>query len=249
MLGYTSFEIAAIMAVYLGAAIVKGSTGLGFSTTCMPFLVLIVGLKEAMPLVIVTSVASNVVILATNGPVRGVLKRFLPLYIGLLPGLLLGLYLLDRLDVEIAVMVLGLALLGYAVFALARPDVRLPDRIERPARPVVGFATGLVNGLTGSQVFPVLPFLLSLNLTPSQFIIAINLSFTLSSVVMAAGLTRLGLMTGKALILSIAGIGIVYLGVWLGGLVRKRFSAEQFRIVVLIVLMAISLVLVGRGFL
>ena len=49
----------AVLATYMFAATAKGITGLGFSTTCLPILALIIGLKEALPLVIIPSIWSN----------------------------------------------------------------------------------------------------------------------------------------------------------------------------------------------
>ena len=62
----------------------------------------------------------------------------------------------------------------------------------------------------------VLPYLLSLNLDPNRFVQAINCSFTLSSLVMAAGLAQLGLLTVETAAISAFGLILVYLGIKLG---------------------------------
>ncbi len=110
----------------------------------------------------------------------------------------------------------------------------------------MGFATGLVNGITGSQVMPVLPFLLALRLDPKRFIQAINISFSLSSIVMAIGLSKLGLMTLETVWVSLAGLIPVYLGTKLGGIVRSRMDAESFRKLVLIMLVIFGMILIGK---
>lgn len=100
----------------------------------------------------------------------------------------------------------------------------------------VGLITGLVNGLTGSQVMPILPYLMSLNLTKDQLVQAINTSFTLASLVMLVGLNRLGLFTLEVGIVSAAGVIPVAAGIWLGGRVRRRLPEAVFRRVVLVLL-------------
>lgn len=45
---------------------------------------------------------------------------------------------------------------------------------EKRLRVPTGFLTGFINGLTGSQVMPVLPYLFSLNLDIKTFVQAIN---------------------------------------------------------------------------
>ncbi len=101
--------------------------------------------------------------------------------------------------------------------------------------------------MTGSQVMPVLPFLLALRLDPRRFIQTINISFSLSSIVMALGLSTLGLMTLETLWISLAGLIPVYLGTRIGGLVRQRMNAETFRTVILLMLIVFGVVLVGKS--
>ena len=55
MFEYSTGQIAAIFAIFMFSAIAKGVTGLGFSTMCLPFLAMTVGLKEALPLLIIPS--------------------------------------------------------------------------------------------------------------------------------------------------------------------------------------------------
>ena len=66
--------------------------------------------------------------------------------------MVIGLWLLDTLAPQLAAAILGIVLFAYCVFALARPDLRLPEPLEKPLAPVVGVSTGVLNGLTGSQV-------------------------------------------------------------------------------------------------
>lgn len=236
--------LAIALAAYFYAAFVKGLTGLGFSTSCIAWLVLAFGLHEALPLLIVPSVASNLMVMVEAGHFRESARRFWPLYLSLLPGLLLGLWLLGRIDPQTGAAILGVVLIGYSVFALARPGVVLPPRLERPFGPITGFLTGLVNGMTGSQVMPVLPYLMALRLDPARFVQAINIAFTLSSLVMVLGLSRLGYMTWHAAAISVAGLLPVFFGVRLGTRVRNCLSPEQFRLAVLALLALLGAILI-----
>lgn len=63
-----NFETILIIAcAYLVAAFVKGATGLGFSTSALPILALGLGLKSAMPLVIIPSLVSNAIVMMQAG--------------------------------------------------------------------------------------------------------------------------------------------------------------------------------------
>ena len=126
------------------------------------------------------------------------------------------------------------------MFALSRPELRLPPRFERRLGPPVGVLTGFFNGLTGSQVMPVLPYMLSLRLTPAEFVQATNIGFTASSFVMMAGLARLGLVDTVPLLLSVVGVLPVVLGIHLGARLRRRFTHGAFRQAVLLLMLVLG---------
>ncbi|WP_085642044.1 sulfite exporter TauE/SafE family protein [Thalassospira sp. MCCC 1A03138] len=242
-----TIETAAIIAcAYFIAAFVKGATGLGFSTSALPVLALGIGLKAAMPLVIIPSLVSNSIVMAQAGHFHETVKRFWPMFVATVPGLVVGLVVLDLVNSLMAGAVLGVVLMVYGAVTLWWPGRPVPEKLQKPLAPVMGFATGLVNGITGSQVMPVLPFLLALRLDPKRFIQAINISFSLSSIVMAIGLSKLGLMTLESVWISLAGLIPVYLGTKLGGIVRSRMDAESFRRLVLIMLVIFGVILIGK---
>ena len=246
MISASPYELAVIAAAFFFAAFAKGTTGLGFSTTCLPFLVYAIGLKAALPLLIIPSLASNILVMRDAGHFRETVSRFWPLFLMALPGVILGLWLLNSIDGKLAAAVLGLVLVAYCIFALANPHLKLPSTLEKPLAPLVGFTTGIFNGLTGSQVMPVLPYLLSLNLEPNRFVQAINCSFTLSSLVMAAGLAKLGLMTIETAVISACGLVLVWAGIKLGTRIRKMLSPEIFRVIILAFLLLLGMSLAVR---
>jgi uncharacterized membrane protein YfcA len=243
-LDLSAVEVAAIIATYMFAATAKGVTGLGFSTTCLPILALFIGLKDALPLVIIPSVCSNLIVMRQAGRFGETLRRFWPMLLALLPGLVLGLWTLARIDGVQAGAVLGVMLLLWCAFSVAKPDMRLPARWERPLAPISGFLTGVINGVTGSQVMPAVPFLMTLHLDRNLFIQAVNCSFTLSSAVMAIGLGRLGLFARDELLISAFGACFVFLGLRLGSAIRHRLSEKLFRggIMVMLSVMGLSLI-------
>ncbi len=87
-----------------------------------------------------------------------------------------------------AAAALGAALTLYAVVGLAKLRLRVPLGSERWAGPVVGAATGLVTGATGVFVIPAVPYLGSLGLERDDLVQALGLSFTASTLALAAGI-------------------------------------------------------------
>lgn len=235
-----------ILIAYVVAAAIKGLTGIGFSTSCLPIMALRLDLTMAIPLVIVPSIVSNLAVMVQAGGFREAVKRFWPLYLSSLPGLMAGLAILVAIDAGAAKAILGLVLIAYAVWALSNASFALSAKWERALKMPVGLGTGFVNGLTGSQVMPVLPYLLSLNLDKNAFVQAINISFTLSSLVMLFGMNQLGYLSAKTFLLAIAGLLPVLLTVFLAGRLQRRLSGAWHRRLVLGFLLVMGAILLVR---
>ena len=228
---------------FLVAGLVKGATGLGYSTSALPVITLSVGLHTAMPLVLFPSIASNVTVMVGAGHFRTTLRRFLLLYLALLPGLGLGLALVLTTDQDVAASVLGLVIIVYCAFAFWQPALRLTERQERAMQIPVGLLKGL-----RIAIIPLVQFTLSLRLDAERFVQAVNIGFTLSSLVMVFGLGRVGLLNRSTFLISVAGIIPAILGSWLGGILRRRLPEARFRLLVLSVLMVLGAILVSRLF-
>ena len=115
-----------IMGTYFFASSVKGVTGLGFSTICFPFMVLTVGLKAALPLLIIPSLASNLIVMRQAGYFRTTVCRFWPMLIAIALSVCLSLMLLGSVDDKLAGAVLGLVLILWCAFSYVAPSLKLP---------------------------------------------------------------------------------------------------------------------------
>ena len=166
--------VTAVSGLFL-AGIIKGATGIGYSSCALPFLVASLGLKEAIVLVVAPAMASNVAVLFTTGSLKHSLRKFWPLYVATLPGILFGVFLLTWVDKRIPTQVLGVIICAYAILALLRPALTISPRIARAAQVPVGLSNGVLTGFTGSQVMPLMPYMLALNLEPALFVQAVNI--------------------------------------------------------------------------
>ena len=221
---------------------------MGFATICLPIIALGMGLEVALPLVLVPSLASNIIVQIEVGHFRESVRRFWPMVVAAMIGVVIGLLLLIWMEARAAAAALGVVLLVYGLFALKTPNMALPPHLEKPLGPVTGLTTGVINGLTGSQLMPLLPYLMALHLDRDRFVQAINCSFTASSIVMAIGLSKIGLMNMETALISTVGIIPVWIGVEFGGYIRRRLSSELFRKLVLYMLMASGVLLLARAF-
>ena len=233
-----------IFAAFFISAFLKGITGLGFSTICLALLASVIDLRTAIPMVLMPSLGSNMLVMFQAGEFKPMLREFRWLYLAAIPGLLIGLTLLDVVAADATSALLGSVLITYAVFALSNPEFRLSNTTARPLQIPVGLLTGVINGATGSQVMPILPYLMSLGLSTERFVQAINISFTGSSLMMLAGLAYLGYAEPMTMLISSLGLIPVYIGIKLGGKLRKVLPERVFRNCVLVTLVALGVNLI-----
>lgn len=243
-----SYSIILAFSAFFVASFLKGLTGLGFSTLCLGFLAIFIDLKLAIPLVFLPSLSSNIMVMIESGRFIEAMKRFWPLYLIALPGLLLGIWFLSSSNNEIPKAVLGGVMVCYGIWGLAHGIMSLSPKGEKLLMLPVGFVSGLINGATGSQIMPIMPYLLGLKMDRNLFVQTINCSFTVNTLVMMVGLGKLGLLTLPVVGISAGGIIPVGLGIYLGGRLRKKVSESIYRRMVLILLITLGINLAARPF-
>lgn len=219
------------------AGLVKGATGLGYASCALPFLVATVGLKPAMAIVLLPAISTNIAVALTAGHLRETVERFQLLYMAMVPGIAVGLFLLVWISQSIAIKTLGAIIIGYVAWTVMKPSMSLSGVMASRLQVPVGFLNGVLTGLTGSQVMPLFPYMMSLGLDPSRLVQAINFAVLICSLVLGAGLMATGIMTPWLLAFSLLAVLPALAGVEIGTRLRDRIPADKFRSVVLAVLL------------
>ncbi|MGI9289964.1 MAG: sulfite exporter TauE/SafE family protein [Gammaproteobacteria bacterium] len=233
-----------VATVYLFAGFVKGFSGLGFSAISIGILATFLEMTTAIPLVVIPSIASSLLVIVESGSINRAVKTFRAMYLAIFPGLAIGIWLLVGPEGAIAKTVLGILLLIYAVWALFNSSFAIPERLHTRLNAPIGFLTGALSGLTGVSVMPVTPYLLSLNLSPVMFVQTLNIAFVITSSLLVFALGAMGKLNMGILLISVIAILPVALSVKAGVILRRRASDKGFRIAVLLVQMFLGLNLV-----
>ncbi len=229
------------------AGVIKGATGIGYSSCALPFLAAALDLKAAIVLLVAPAMASNVAVLFTTGSLEHALKRFWPLYLSTLPGILGGVSLLMWVDKRIPTQILGVIIAAYAVQGWLKPSFELQPKIAHAAQVPVGLLNGLLTGFTGSQVMPLMPYMMSLKLDAGLFVQAVNIAVVIASLFLGFGLWVTGTMSAPDFGLSVLAVVPALFGVRLGTWARQHIPAVHFRSIVLGVLLLIGFSLVLRA--
>jgi len=233
-----------VYTTFFAAAFIKGLTGLGFVSLCLPVIAIFIKLEVAIPLVVLPSLLSNVMMIYQTGRLRQSIRRFWLLYLSAFPGIYAGVLILSMVGNYAAKLVLGIVSIAYSLLLLLRVEISIPEDKENILSVPIGLTNGLLNGLTGTQVIPMLPYLLSLKLDRDGMINAINLGFTLSIAVLLIIFGKFNLISFEILKYSIIGAIPVAVGIYLGGKLRHNISEGRFRLAVLILLIIIGVNLI-----
>lgn len=223
------FHVATVAATFFVAGMVKGVTGMGLPTVAMGVLGALISPLAAASLLIVPSFVTNVWQLVAGPRFGAIVRRFWPMMLLSIAGTLAGSSLLARGDTGLTTGALGAALVVYAAFTLLARQLRVPARAELWLSPAVGAATGVIAGGTGVFVIPAVPYLQSLGLDKDGLVQALGLSFTVSTVALAAGLAWRGAYQIDHLAASALAIVPALVGMWAGQVVRRKVSPATFR--------------------
>jgi uncharacterized membrane protein YfcA len=196
----------AIAMTFFAAGAVKGLTGMGLPTVAMGVLGALLSPLAAASLLVVPSLVTNVWQLLAGPSFGAVLVRLWPMMLALAAATLLGTGLLAGGDSTRTTAALGAALVVYALYSLLARPLRLPPHWEKPLSPLIGAVTGLVAGSTGVFVMPAVPYLQALGLEKDDLVQALGLSFTISTVALAAGLALHGAYRIDNLALSVLAV-------------------------------------------
>jgi uncharacterized protein len=214
---------------FLLAGFVKGVIGLGLPTVSMGLLSVVMPPAKAAALLIVPSFVTNIWQLAAGSNFGRLARRLWPMLVGVVLGSLAGTGLLTGGHAGQAAVGLGLLLMLYAGMGLTSVRFSVAPAAEWWLGPLVGASTGLLTAATGVFAIPAVPYLGALGLEKDELIQALGLSFTVSTIALAAALAGGGAFDLGNIGASTAALAPALLGMAAGGMARGRFSERTFR--------------------
>ena len=224
-----SFSLVVAILAFLLAGFVKGVIGLGLPTISMGLLSLVMAPAKAASLLIAPSFVTNVWQSAAGPSFGRLARRLWPMLASVILGALGGTGLMTGSHAGQAAVALGLLLMLYAGLGLTSVRFSVSPAAEWWLGPLVGVLTGLATAATGVFAIPAVPYIGSLGLNKDDLIQALGLSFTVSTIALAAALAGGGAFALGDIGASTAALAPVLVGMAAGGAVRGRFSEQTFR--------------------
>lgn len=234
--------------VFVAAGVVKGVVGLGLPTLAMALLALQLVPAHAAALLILPSLLTNVWQMLPLRSLPPLLRTLWPMQLAVVLGSLAGAWLLGAPSGAWAEAALGLALLAYGAWGLWGVQLRRPSpAVHRIAGPLIGAATGLVTAATGVFVLPAVPYLQALGLARDELVQAMGLSFTVSTLALALGLTLNQQYPAAAALGSAALVLPALIGMQIGQRLRRQLSPARFRLCFMSALLLLGSWMVWRA--
>ena len=228
----TTPDIVFGLAVFLLAGTVKGLVGLGLPTITIALTSLFLPLTEAIALIALPTIFTNVWQAAIGGQFRVIVRRQWPLIVPLVVSLYLTMWLVGQRGPSWAFLVLAAVLVLSSGRGLLRIRLHIHADLERPLAPVIGVVSGFVAGLVGVPIIPLMPYLQGLDIKPSELVQTLGVVLFATSLILTASLLFFGLLDGLRAIVSAVAVVPALAGMWIGQQVRQRLSVEQFRLAV-----------------
>lgn len=149
--------IATCSLIFLVSAAVTGFSGFGFALMSVPLLLLFLDLKFAVPLVLLASFFS-VVVLSLNKLHFFKDRTIIIVAVGMALGTIVGTYILKNYETAILKKILGLVILLFALHVLFRVRQHEVPKFRGPIGFVAGILSGVLGGLFGTSGPPLVVY-------------------------------------------------------------------------------------------
>jgi uncharacterized protein len=237
----TAGTIIFTLAVFFFAGIVKGLVGLGLPTITLAVTSLVLPLSDTIALIALPTIVTNTWQATVGGQFKKIVRRQWPLMLPLMICLYTTVWLVGRKAPQWAFLVLAGVLVVYSGLGLLRIRLHIHADLEKPLAPVIGVISGVVAGLVGVPVVPLMPYLQGLDVKPTELVQTLGVVLFATSLVLTVSLLQFGVLDRSHAIVSATAIVPAVVGQWLGTQVRLRMSIDQFRLAVFWALLATGL--------
>lgn len=223
------------------SAFTQGLSGFGVALVSMALLPTIIGIRDSIALVaLIAFLVDFGVLLRYWRDLQ--FKKVLPLILTSFAGVPLGIFLLRRADEGLALAILGIILVGYALYALS--GLRLPDLKGRGWAYGAGFLGGLLGGAYNTPGPPIIVYASCKKWKPTVFKGNLQAFFIQNSLIVLLGHWVGGSFTPA--VFSVFGRGLPWLlaGLLAGLAMDRWINPEFFRKIVLVLLVVMGLRLI-----
>jgi uncharacterized membrane protein YfcA len=181
---------------------IKGALGVGTPLLTVPMMALVLPPQMAIAIMAIPVVVANLWQFAQAERSTTVITRFWPAFIGILIGTWIGVKILSEIDEKALMILVGIAVIAFALLQGSRFRLHLPDKLVKPCGIFFGGASGVIGGVSSFFGPMLITYLISIRgLTKNQFVSTISFLYVSAVVPWAITLylfdMTLGLLIGQ----------------------------------------------------
>ena len=241
-----TFTITFILISIFVGGIVKGSVGIGMSMFSVPIIAFILPPTKAMMLLCFPIIATNLIQMNIKKGIND--YRFLPMFLMLFLGILIGGKLILNLNFRTISIIIALTIIVFTLINFFGFNLKnIKKRNEKILSVIIGFFSGILGGLSTFYAPPIITFLVSLNLEKENFIRTTATMYFLASIPLYSSLVYHGLGNFYDLLMSLIITAPALIGQYLGTKIRVKLSNKIFRQTILSILIIIGFLLLIKN--
>ena len=226
------------MSVFLGA-IIKGAVGIGMSMFSVPIIAFFLPPTTAMILLCVPVLITNILQMQIKKGIGSF--RFLPMFIALILGIIIGCNLILEINLSLISQIIAISIIFAAIINLFGINIKyINPNIERKLTIPLGLFSGIIGGVSSMYSPYILAYLVSTNLEKEALIRTMATMYFIGSIFIFPIWIYNGLGTFSDLIWSSLLLLPAILGQKIGTSIRSRISNENFKKIILYTLMIIG---------
>lgn len=233
------------VAVFLGA-VIKGAVGIGLSLFSVPVITLFLSPTSSMILLCIPVLITNILQMEIQKGVGSF--RFVPMFIALVIGIIIGCNLILQVQLKTISQIIAISIIFAATVNLFGINLKfIKLHFEKIFTIFLGFFSGIIGGLSNMYAPYILCYLVSTDLNKDDLIRTIAAMYFIGSVVIFPIWIYNELGTINDLILSSLLLLPALLGQKIGTKIRDKISNENFKRIILYILMVIGLTLLIKN--
>ena len=239
--------IAVVILAFLLAGVSKGFIGFGLPLISIPIAATVVPVPLAIALTAAPILVSNLFQTFHGGRHGAALRRFWPVVVMMVVGVLIGGQVLTRADQDTIAVIVGALLLIFVSTQFFDLRPAIPLSAERRLNPVIGLVSGLLGGVSSMFGPLAITYLVALRLPKDEFIATIAMFYLVGITTLWSVLIVGRVISSEEIVASFLACVPLYAGMWFGTWLRGKISQVFFQRALLVALILISLNLIRKG--
>ena len=229
-----------IFLAVLAGGLVKGTLGFGMPMVALPIIAFITPPTTAMILLCAPIFLTNFLQIKFKQGISS--YRFLPMFLSLVVGLIIGARLILEIDIKTITQIIAISIIFAALvncFGFKINNIK--QGYEKFITTIIGFGSGILGGLSTFYGPPMLAYLVAVDLPKEKFVRTVSTMYFIGSFPLYGSLIYYGFATKDDLIFSLILIIPAYIAQQIGTKIRDRINHKQFRTLILITLIILGI--------